>query len=99
MNRWPDKIEDWVINSNRCEAADLTGQRWRRPDTQSQTSANIFPGPVLLLGETHSGGGWIWSADRYWGIENAGLRGACCSGGLPGSFTQTFHPAPCAYSL
>jgi MFS family permease len=32
------------------------------------------------------------------GTGNAPASGACCTGGLPGSFTHTFHPAPRAYS-
>src|ERR1035438_3125794 len=45
-------------------------------------------------GEIHSGGGSIWAAGRYCGIGNAALTGACCTAGLPGSLTHTFHPAP-----
>ena len=29
-------------------------------------------------------------AGRYWGMGKPELSGACCTGGLPGSFTHTF---------
>jgi hypothetical protein len=46
----------------------------------------------------NSRGSWICSAGLYLGTGSAGRWATVCTGGLPGSLTQTFQPAPWAYS-